>query len=43
VHPKTGDGYLAYNKPEAVIDYFDNNLPEEVSELASESHCAHER
>lgn len=29
VHPRTGDAYLAYNKPEAVIDYLQHVTPEE--------------
>jgi hypothetical protein len=27
VHPRTGDAYAAYNKPEAVIDWLDHVTP----------------
>jgi hypothetical protein len=29
VHPRTGDVYAAYNKPEAVIDWLENITPKE--------------
>jgi hypothetical protein len=37
VHPRTGDNYAAYNKPEAVIDWLQHVTPEEDYVLVLDS------
>jgi hypothetical protein len=37
IHPRTGDHYAAYNKPEAVIDWMEHVTPEEEYVLVLDS------
>ncbi len=43
IHPRTGDNYAAYNKPEAVIDWLEHVTPEEEWIVLLDSDMIHRR